>query len=50
VIFQFLYYPEYVSKGIYLIINENNLKAFGRVTHIFYDTINKFDIANQSAA
>lgn len=45
VIFQFLYYPEYVTKGIYIIINENNLKAFGRVTHILYDTLNKFDSA-----
>jgi len=24
-----------------LIINENNLKAFGRVTELFYDTITK---------
>ena len=38
VVFQFLYYPEYITKDSYLIINENNLKAFGRVTYIHHDT------------
>lgn len=38
---QFLYNPEYLIKDSYLIINENNLKAFGRVTDLFYDTITK---------
>jgi hypothetical protein len=42
VILQFLYTPEYLTKGNYIIINENNLKAFGRITHILYDTLNKF--------
>jgi len=41
VILQFLYNPEYLLKDSYLIINENNLKAFGRVTELFYDTITK---------
>ena len=38
---QFLYNPEYLIKDSYLIINENNLKAFGRVTELFHDTITK---------
>lgn len=41
VVMQFLYNPEYLIKDSYLIINENNLKAFGRVTDLFYDTITK---------
>lgn len=41
VLMQFLYYPEYLMKDSRLIINENNLKAFGRVTDLSYDTISK---------
>ncbi len=41
VILQFLYNPEYLIKDAYIIINENNLKAFGRITELFYDTITK---------
>ena len=41
VVMQFQYYPEYLMKDSYLIINENNLKAFGRVTDLCYDTISK---------
>lgn len=41
VILQFLYNPEYLQKDSYIIINENNLKAFGRVTELFYDTTTK---------
>lgn len=41
VIFQFLYNPEYLIKEGYIIINENNIKAFGRITDLFYDTVSK---------
>lgn len=35
--FQFLYNPEYVTKDSYLIINDNNFKAFGRIIDVNYD-------------
>lgn len=41
VILQFLYNPEYLIKDGYIIINESNLKAFGRITELFYDTLSK---------
>jgi len=41
VILQFLYNPEYLIKDGYIIINENNLKFFGRITELFYDTLSK---------
>jgi hypothetical protein len=41
VILQFLYNPEYLLQDSYIIINENNLKAFGRGNELFYDTISK---------
>lgn len=47
VMFQFLYNPEYLLKDGNLIINENNLKAFGRIIEPLYDTIEKYS-ANQS--
>ena len=47
VMFQFLYNPEYLLKDGNLIINENNLKAFGRIIEPLYDTIEKYS-ANHS--
>jgi hypothetical protein len=44
VLFQFMYYPEFITEEGYIIINENNLKVFGRITTPLYDscTVNKF--------
>jgi hypothetical protein len=44
VLFQFMYYPEFITEDGYIIINENNLKVFGRITTPLYDscTVNKF--------
>ena len=39
---QFLYNPEYLIQDGYIILNENNLKAFGRITKIFYDSATKY--------
>ena len=38
VLFQFMYYPEFITEDGYIIINENNLKIFGRITKPLYDT------------
>lgn len=42
--FQFLYNPEYVTKDSYIIINENNLKTFGRIIDVMHDTDDKFGL------
>lgn len=44
VLFQFMYYPEFITEDGYIIINENNLKIFGRITNPLYDscTVKKF--------
>jgi hypothetical protein len=44
VLFQFMYYPEFITEDGYIIINENNLKIFGRITTPLYDscTVKKF--------
>lgn len=44
VLFQFMYYPEFITEDGYIIINENNLKVFGRITTPLYDscTVKKF--------
>ncbi len=44
VLFQFRYYPEFITEDGYIIINENNLKVFGRITTPLFDscTVNKF--------
>ena len=41
-LFQFLYNPEYLIKDGYLIINENNLKAIGRIIEPLYDDQMKY--------
>ena len=48
VLFQFMYYPEFISEDGYIIINENNLKVFGRITTPLYDscTVKKFIAAD----
>jgi hypothetical protein len=33
-----LYYPEFITEDGYIIINENNLKVFGRITNPLFDT------------
>jgi hypothetical protein len=43
VIFQFLHYPEYLSQNSYLFMDENSIKAFGLITDLFYDTVEKFN-------
>lgn len=45
VIFQFLHNPEYLIPGSYLFIDENNIKVFGIITNVFYDTAEKFTCA-----
>jgi hypothetical protein len=35
-----MYNPEYITQDGYIIINENNLKAIGRITEPLYDTMN----------
>jgi hypothetical protein len=43
VVLQFLHYPEYLTKGSYIFINESNLKVMGIITDLFYDTAEKFN-------
>lgn len=43
VLFQFLHYPEYLNQNSYLFIDENNIKVFGLITQLFYDTTEKFN-------
>jgi len=43
---QFLYNPEYINIGNHIIISENQLKVFGRVTDVFYDINEKFYCKN----
>lgn len=33
---RFKYYPEYIEKGMKLIINDNNLKAVGWIKELYY--------------
>lgn len=35
--------PEYLSQNSYLFVDENNIKAFGLITDLFYDTVEKFN-------
>ena len=35
IIFEFLYYPEYLTEGTNLIINDNLLKAYGVITRLY---------------
>ena len=42
VTFQFLYNPEVIGDNAYMIINENNLKAHGRITKVYCDKDTKF--------
>jgi GTPase len=44
VTFQFLYNPEYITKDSYIIINESNLKAFGRIVEVKHDIDEKFGV------
>ena len=39
-----MYYPEFITENGYIIINDSNLKIFGRITKPLYDTctMNKF--------
>jgi GTPase len=37
VMFRFMYNPEYITVGKYLIINESGLKAFGKITEVMND-------------
>ena len=39
VIFQFLYYPEYISVGNKIVVNTDNFKAFGVIKQIYPDKI-----------
>ena len=46
---QLLYAPEYLTENGRLIINDNNLKAHGRITKVYYDsTIKKFEETSSS--
>ena len=35
IIFEFLYYPEYLNEGTHLIINDDLLKAYGIITKLY---------------
>ena len=35
IIFEFLYYPEYLTEGTNIIINDNLLKAYGVITKLY---------------
>lgn len=40
-IFQFLYQPEYIGVGNNLVINMDNLKAFGKITQLYSEKIDE---------
>jgi hypothetical protein len=50
VTFQFLHNPEYLMVDDYIIINEKNLKVFGRVTQLFYDVEKDYKVTDKSIA
>ena len=49
IIFQFLYNPEYIGVGNPLVINMENLKAFGTITKLIPERIDK-DISKETGS
>lgn len=37
VTFRFMYYPEYLVTGSYLMISDQRLKLFGEITKVYHD-------------